>query len=79
MKTSRLFDDPLDLWLRLLQLLCLLGAVGAALGVWNAARVWVDSTRSWWAKTSVTATALALLAFVWFTLSLQLVTASLNY
>jgi CubicO group peptidase (beta-lactamase class C family) len=74
-----LFDDGLDPVLRGLQLLCLLGVAGAALGVWNAARVWRDRARSWWAKTSVTATALALLAFVWFVVSLQLVTASLNY
>jgi CubicO group peptidase (beta-lactamase class C family) len=74
-----LFDDALDPWLRLLQLLCLLGVVGAVMGVWNAVRVWRDGSRSWWAKTSVTATALALLAFVWFVISLQLVTPSLNY
>jgi CubicO group peptidase (beta-lactamase class C family) len=74
-----LFDDALDPALRVLQLLCLLGVVGAVLGLWNAARVWGDRARSWWAKTSVTAQTLALLAFVWFVISLQLVTASLNY
>ena len=74
-----LFDDPLDLWLRVLQLLCLLGVVGAGLAVWNAFRVWTEGGRSWWAKASVTVTTLALLAFVWFVVSLQLVTPSLNY
>jgi CubicO group peptidase (beta-lactamase class C family) len=73
------FDDSLDIWLRLLQLLCLLGIVGAALSVWNAIRVWTGAGRSWWAKTSVTVTTLALLAFVWFVVSLQFITASLNY
>jgi hypothetical protein len=73
------FDDSLDIWLRLLQLLCLLGIVGAGLSVWNAVRVWTDAGRSWWAKTSVTATMVALLAFVWFVVSLQFITASLNY
>jgi CubicO group peptidase (beta-lactamase class C family) len=74
-----LFDDPLDIWLRLLQLLCLLGVVGAGLSVWNAVRVWGEAGRSWWAKTSVTVQAIALLAFVWFVVSLQLVSPSLNY
>jgi CubicO group peptidase (beta-lactamase class C family) len=73
------FDDGLDIWLRLLQLLCLLGIVGAALSVWNAVRVWTQAGRSWWAKTSVTAACLALVAFVWFVISLQFITASLNY
>jgi hypothetical protein len=74
-----LFDDPLDIWLRLLQLLCLLGVVGAALSVWNAVRVWTEAGRSWWARISVTVSMLALLAFVWFVVSLQMVTLSLNY
>jgi hypothetical protein len=74
-----IFDDPLDVWLRVLQLLCLLGVVGAALSIWNAVLVWTAGGRSWWAKVSVTVSMLALVAFVWFVISLQLVTASLNY
>jgi hypothetical protein len=74
-----LFDDPLDIWLRLLQLLCLVGLVGAGLSVWNAVRVWTEGGRSWWAKTSVTVTMLALVAFAWFVFSLQLISPSLNY
>jgi CubicO group peptidase (beta-lactamase class C family) len=73
------FDDSLDIWLRLLQLLCLLGIIGAGLSVWNAVRIWTQAGRSWWAKTSVTVTTVALLAFVWFVVSLQFITASLNY
>jgi hypothetical protein len=74
-----IFDDPLDIWLRVLQLLCLLGVVGAGLAVWNAVRVWTEGGRSWWAKTSVSAIALALVAFVWFAVSLQLISPGLNY
>jgi CubicO group peptidase (beta-lactamase class C family) len=74
-----LFDYPLDIWLRLLQVLCLLGVIGAGLSVWNAVRVWTEAGRSWWAKTSVTMTMIALLAFVWFVVSLQLISPSLNY
>ena len=74
-----LFDSPLDVWLRVLQLVCLLGVVGAGLGVWNAIGVWTERGRSWWAKISVTVTAAALLAFVWFVVILQLISPSLNY
>jgi CubicO group peptidase (beta-lactamase class C family) len=74
-----IFDDPLDLWLRVLQLLCLVGVAGAALSVWNAVEVYRDGARSWWAKVSATAIALALLSFVWFVAILQLVSPSLNY
>ncbi len=74
-----LFSATLDPWLRLLQLLCIVGVLGAVLGLWNLARVWTERGRSWWAKVSVTVISLALLAFVWFVISLQLVTASLNY
>ncbi len=74
-----LFDNPLDIWLRLLQLLCLVGVVGAGLAVWNMVRVWGEAGRSWWAKASVTITAAALLAFVWFVVTLQFITPSLNY
>ena len=74
-----LFGPTLDPWLRVLQLLCIIGVLGSVVGLWNAARVWTERGRSWWARISVTAVALALLAFVWFVVSLQLVTASLNY
>lgn len=74
-----LFGPALDPWLRVLQLLCIVGVLGALLGLWNVARVWTESGRGWWAKISVTATSLALLAFVWFVVTLQLVTGSLDY
>jgi CubicO group peptidase (beta-lactamase class C family) len=74
-----IFSDGLDPWLRLLQLFCLIGFAGAVLSVWNAVRVWTEPGRSWWAKLSVTLIMLALAAFVWFALSLQLVSLSLNY
>jgi CubicO group peptidase (beta-lactamase class C family) len=74
-----MFDDPLDIWLRVLQLLCILGMVAGLLSVWNAIRVWTEAGRSWWAKLSVTLIMAAFLAFIWFVISLQLVVASLNY
>jgi hypothetical protein len=74
-----LFDDPLDIWLRMLQVLCVLGVIGAALSVWNLLLVWARNGESWWAKTSVTLLTIALLAFVWFVISLQFVTPTLNY
>jgi CubicO group peptidase (beta-lactamase class C family) len=74
-----MFDDGLDIWLRVLQLLCLIGVIGAGLAVWNAVRVWGERGRSWWAKVSVTVIAAACLAFVWFVITLQLITPAMNY
>ena len=74
-----IFDDPLDPWLRLLQLLCLIGVIGAVLALWRGFRVWRQGGSSWWAKTAATVVAVALLAFVWFVISLQLISPGLNY
>jgi hypothetical protein len=73
------FNTPLDPLIRIAQLLCLVGAVGAIAGVWNAVLVLRDRDRSWWVKAGNLLLAAACIAFAWFTFSLQLVTLSLNY
>jgi hypothetical protein len=74
-----MLDDPVDPWLRIAQLICLIGVVGSLVPVANAVTVWRERGASWWAKVSATAICLAALAFVWFVLSLQLVTASTGF
>jgi CubicO group peptidase (beta-lactamase class C family) len=74
-----MLDDPVDPWLRIAQLICLIGAIGSLVTVANAVTVWRERGSSWWAKVSATAICLAALAFVWFVLSLQLVTASTGF
>jgi CubicO group peptidase (beta-lactamase class C family) len=74
-----LLDDPLDGWLRLLQLGSLLGVVGAGVALFNLVVVWGDRARSWWAKTSSVLIALACLIMVWFVFLLHMLSPSLNY
>jgi CubicO group peptidase (beta-lactamase class C family) len=68
--------DPL---IRIAQGLCLLGIIGAIISLWNAFLAWTRKGRSRWAKISATVIAFACVAFVWFVLTLRLVTPSLNY
>jgi len=72
-------NDPSDSLLRVAQLLCLVGAIGAPASVWNAVAVWTDRAADWWAKVSALLVMLACLAFVWFVVVLRLVTLELNY
>lgn len=74
-----MLDDPVDPWLRLAQLICLVGAAGSLVTIANAVTVWRERGASWWAKVSATAICLAALAFVWFVLSLDLVTATTGF
>jgi hypothetical protein len=72
-------DVAADPFIRVAQGLCLLGIIGAAIAVWNAFLAWTRKGRSRWAKLSATVIALACVAFVWFVLTLRLVTPGLNY
>jgi CubicO group peptidase (beta-lactamase class C family) len=68
-----------DWMLRGLQLLGVLGALGAVAAVLNAATILRAGDRGWWAKVSSVLIAAACLAFVWFQLSLHLLTFALAY
>jgi len=72
-------DVGTDPFIRVAQGLCLLGVVGTMISLWNAFLAWTRKGRSLWAKISATVIALACVAFVWFVLTLNLVTISLNY
>jgi hypothetical protein len=72
-------DDPINGPLRLAQLLCLVGALGAIPAVWNLVVAWSDRAASWWAKMSTALIAIACLAFVWFVVTLHLVSASTQF
>jgi CubicO group peptidase (beta-lactamase class C family) len=74
-----LLNDALDPWLRVLQVLCLFGIVGAGLSIWNVVRVWPERGRSVWAKLADTLIMGACVAFVWFAISLQFLSLRLNY
>jgi CubicO group peptidase (beta-lactamase class C family) len=72
-------DDNLNLPLRIAQLLCLLGALGGLVGLWNLVTVWGDRAAGWWPKLYSVILAVACVAFAWFVVSLHLVSASTQF
>jgi CubicO group peptidase (beta-lactamase class C family) len=72
-------DDGLNLPLRIAQLLCLVGALGSLVALWNVATVWGDRAAGWWAKLYSILLAIACVAFAWFVFSLHLVSASTQF
>jgi CubicO group peptidase (beta-lactamase class C family) len=72
-------DDAMNLPLRIAQLLCLVGAVGALVGLWNLATTWSDRASGWWSKLYSVLLAIACVAFAWFVVSLHLVSASTQF
>jgi CubicO group peptidase (beta-lactamase class C family) len=73
-----LFNDPLDPWLRLLQLIGLLGAVGTGVVLWNA---WIVCTglRGWAVKAWGVLLAVACLVVTWLGFTFDIITVRLHY
>ena len=72
------FDSRNDIWIRLLQLIALLGVLGTLPVLFSAYKSWTRES-SWWAAIYNTGVALACLAFVWFVASFHLLSLSLKY
>lgn len=72
-------DDTLNGSIRLGQLLCLLGVIGAVIQVWSMAAAWTARPSSWWAKLSTLLVAIAGLAFVWFVFTQHLLGPSTQF
>lgn len=73
------FDGRMDGWIRLIQLLTLLGVVGTALSIWNAFTVWRTKDAKWLIKVWSMLTAVAAFFVVWQLLNYNTVTFALNY
>ena len=73
------FDAQADPYLRALQIIGLIGVVGAIVPVWQFFVALRERGYPWWTKFTNGLFALAALAFVWSALSLKLLTFSLNY
>jgi CubicO group peptidase (beta-lactamase class C family) len=72
-------DDPTDPFIRIAQVLCVLGIVGAFVALGYMVTTWVKRERGLWTKIGATLLTLACVAFVWFVWIMKLVTVSLNY
>jgi CubicO group peptidase (beta-lactamase class C family) len=78
-KGSAWLSSSNDGIIRLIQLVGMIGVVGAIAPLANVGAIFTDASRSWWAKVSSVATAVACLAFIWFALSLRLITLHIAY
>jgi CubicO group peptidase (beta-lactamase class C family) len=78
-KDITFLNDPLDPWLRALQVVAALGVLGAVAGVLNLVQVFRAGGRSWWAKVTAVALAFATVSAAWLIVGQHLITASLEY
>jgi hypothetical protein len=78
-KGSDWFSSSNDGIIRLIQVVGVVGVVGAIAPLANVSVVFADPARSWWAKVSSVAIAVACLACIWFAFSLRLITAQIAY
>jgi hypothetical protein len=74
-----LLNDPLDPWLRALQVLAALGVLGAIAGLLNLVQVFRSDGRGWWAKITAVGLAFATISMAWLIIGQRLITASLDY
>jgi hypothetical protein len=72
-------NGPLDIWMRLLQLVLIVAIAGTVLAIWNAWTVVTSRERRWVAKLWAVLIALAAMFLVWLSLNVGLLTASLNF
>jgi CubicO group peptidase (beta-lactamase class C family) len=74
-----LLDKPLDVWLRLLQLVLVAAIVGTLVAIWNAYRIAKMPGRHRFVTIWAVTIALAAAFMAWFAVNAGLLTASLNY
>jgi len=74
-----LLGDALDPWLRLIQVIGLLGAVGTVPIVYNCYVSWRDTAVGLWMKAYSTGLVLACFAYGWLILKFNLFQVSLSY
>jgi hypothetical protein len=72
-------NGPLDIWMRLLQLVLIVAIAGTVLAIWNAWTVAKAPGRHWRATLWAVLIALSAVFLVWLSLNTGLLTASLNF
>ena len=78
-KGSAWFSSSNDGLIRLIQVVGLVGVVGAFVPLAYVGVVFADPARSWWAKVSSLSIAVACLTCIWFLISLKLITLQIAY
>ncbi|HWA31465.1 MAG TPA: serine hydrolase domain-containing protein, partial [Rhizomicrobium sp.] len=73
------FSDGYDWLFRILQAVGALGVVGTIAMVWNFLAGLGNTDRPWWTKITDLLIAVSGVAFIWFVITLKLITWSLNY
>jgi uncharacterized membrane protein YhiD involved in acid resistance len=68
-----------DPWLRLIQIVGWIGALGAGVALYSGFRSWTEARRSLWSRIGNTLIAIACLGVVWFALEWGLLLGSLRY
>ena len=78
-KDVGLLNDPINPWLRALQVLGVIGIAGGIAGLADFVLAWSARDRSWWAKLSSLLVAAATVSAAWAIIGQKLVTASLQF
>ena len=78
-KNLSLLSDSFDPWMRAMELLGCLGALGTLVALYNCVKAWGNSSRWFWSKVGETLIALACLGLTWFVFQWHMLAWSLNY
>lgn len=73
------FSDRHDTWLRFVQLLFVIGFVGAIVAAYDGYRLWSGTAKRFWATSYTVGLILASGIFVWFTVASRILQTSLKY
>lgn len=73
------FSDPFDPWLRIVQLLFLLGGAGALVMLYSSYRLWRATGKGIWTTAYTAGLVLSSLIYLWFTAASRILQSSLKY
>ena len=74
-----IFNDRLDKWIHLIQIIGVLGAAGALILVYNAIHLWIGGPKGFWKKVHAILLALASLGLLWLVIVGNLLNFSTRY
>jgi CubicO group peptidase (beta-lactamase class C family) len=78
-KDISMLNDPINIWLRLLQVIGVLAFIGGLVGLFNLWHVCTERARDWWAIVGAVILAFATVGMAWMVVALRLVTLSLQF